>query len=365
MDRQQYNRIREVLDEKGKDVYWLQERLGETIPNVVRWSKNVNQPSIEILFEIAKILDVDVKDLLVSTKIVGLDSNAKECDKRIIVDAKDYNLQNDKRLLIPFVEVRRKAKIYIPQKGMLNKGGEIVVEPKYDVVVGDCFAEDDLLVMGKYYQEDGNPYIFCHYDIYTGKGDMLISDVVDFVLSTDRKIATVFVNSEYEYGWGVINSKNEWIIPPGKYDWVSGFNKGHARVKSGSETNGHEDAIVLWGIVNSDGLEVVPLKYHNIHNFYDSDYDSIKVEKDKNSGTESISLGELSSIWRIMKARGKKVREEREKEIKAIHQRMRKQEEEKYWDTYGYSHREYKGIYSDDAISDAFDGDPEACWNAD
>lgn len=69
MERLCYNRIKEVLEEKSKDVYWLQAQLeGETIPRIVRWSKNVNQPTIEELFKIAKVLDVDVRDLLVSTK---------------------------------------------------------------------------------------------------------------------------------------------------------------------------------------------------------------------------------------------------------------------------------------------------------
>ena len=31
--------------------------------------------------------------------------------------------------------------------------------------------------------------------------------------------------------------------------------------------------------------------------------------------------------------------------------------------TYGYNHKEYNGVYSGDAISDAFDVDPNACWN--
>ena len=68
MERKQYNRIKEVLEEKSKDVYWLQSRLdGETIPRIIRWCNNVKQPTIEELHEIAKVLDVDVKDLLVSS----------------------------------------------------------------------------------------------------------------------------------------------------------------------------------------------------------------------------------------------------------------------------------------------------------
>ena len=68
MEIQHYNRIKEVLDEKNKDVYWLQTQLeSETIPCVVRWCKNVKQPTIEQLFEIARVLEVDVRELIVST----------------------------------------------------------------------------------------------------------------------------------------------------------------------------------------------------------------------------------------------------------------------------------------------------------
>jgi hypothetical protein len=66
MNRIQYNRIKEVLEENNKDVYWLQSQLESvTIPIVTRWCKNVKQPTIEQLFEIAQILEIDVRELLV------------------------------------------------------------------------------------------------------------------------------------------------------------------------------------------------------------------------------------------------------------------------------------------------------------
>ena len=68
MNRFQYNRINEVLEENNKDIYWLHSQLkSETIPVVTRWCKNVKQPTIEQLFEIARILQVDVRELLVSS----------------------------------------------------------------------------------------------------------------------------------------------------------------------------------------------------------------------------------------------------------------------------------------------------------
>lgn len=283
----------------------------------------------------------------------------------IIIDSDNYNLQTDKRLLVPFVEVSKSQKSYVQKQGLINKEGNIVVEAKYDFVVGNCFATDDLLALGLYYQEPDNPHVFCHYDIYSGEGELVFGDVIDFVISTDRKLVTIFVNSEYEYGWGVASSENSYLIRPGKYDWISGFHKGYARIKIGKETNGNADADILWGLINTKGLDVLPPTYHNICNFYDKDYDSVKVQKEKDGNYEFISFKELSSVWRSLSAIARKAKEEREIEIISVKKRIEEQNEEIYWRTYGYSHKDYNGVYSDDAISDAFDGDPSACWNTD
>ena len=284
---------------------------------------------------------------------------------KIIVETDNYNLQNDKRLLVPFVEVNKSPKSYVQKLGLLNRDGIVVVKPFYDFVVGDCYLENELLALGRYYQEPNNPHVFCCYDIYSGEGELVFGDVIDFVMSTDRKLVTIFVNSEYEYGWGVASSDNSYLIRPGKYDWISGFHKGYARIKIGKETNGNADAEVLWGIINTKGLDVLPPTYHNICDFYDKDYDSVKVQKEKDGNYGFISFKELSNVWRSLSAISRKAKEERENEMLSIKRRIEEQNEEMYWRTYGYSHKEYNGVYSDDAISDAFDGDPSACWNAD
>jgi putative transcriptional regulator len=58
------NRIKEVLDEKGRTQIWLAEKLGKSYNMVNSYAKNRRQPSIEILFKIAQILEVNPKDLL-------------------------------------------------------------------------------------------------------------------------------------------------------------------------------------------------------------------------------------------------------------------------------------------------------------
>lgn len=62
------NRIKEVLEEKGIKQTWLAEKLGRSYNMVNAYVKNRQQPRLEVLYEIAKILDVEVKDLLVEQK---------------------------------------------------------------------------------------------------------------------------------------------------------------------------------------------------------------------------------------------------------------------------------------------------------
>ncbi len=58
------NRIKEVLDEKGIKQTWLSEKLGKSYNMVNSYVQNRQQPRLEVLYEIAKILDVNPKDLL-------------------------------------------------------------------------------------------------------------------------------------------------------------------------------------------------------------------------------------------------------------------------------------------------------------
>lgn len=63
-----YNRIKVVLVEQGKTSRWLAEQIGRQENTVSRWCLNKVQPSLPQLTEIAKVLDVDVRTLIRSTK---------------------------------------------------------------------------------------------------------------------------------------------------------------------------------------------------------------------------------------------------------------------------------------------------------
>ncbi|MBL1231097.1 MAG: helix-turn-helix transcriptional regulator [Flavobacteriales bacterium] len=62
------NRIKEVLEEKGIKQVWLAEKLGKSFNMVNSYVQNRTQPSLEVLYKIAEILDVEAKDLLITTK---------------------------------------------------------------------------------------------------------------------------------------------------------------------------------------------------------------------------------------------------------------------------------------------------------
>ena len=62
------NRIKEVLEEKGIKQIWLAEQLGKSYNMVNAYAQNRQQPRLETLMDIANILDVDVKELIISNK---------------------------------------------------------------------------------------------------------------------------------------------------------------------------------------------------------------------------------------------------------------------------------------------------------
>ena len=62
------NRIKEVLEEKGIKQTWLAEKLGKSYNMMNSYVQNRQQPRLEVLMQIAEILDVDIKDLIVSNK---------------------------------------------------------------------------------------------------------------------------------------------------------------------------------------------------------------------------------------------------------------------------------------------------------
>lgn len=67
------NRIKEVLEERGIKQTWLAEKLDKSFAMVNAYVQNRRQPSLEVLRNIAKILNVDVRELIQPTKEEGND----------------------------------------------------------------------------------------------------------------------------------------------------------------------------------------------------------------------------------------------------------------------------------------------------
>lgn len=62
------NRIKEVLEEKGIKQTWLAEKLGKSYNMVNSYVQNRQQPRLEVLYAIAEVLNVSVKELLVENE---------------------------------------------------------------------------------------------------------------------------------------------------------------------------------------------------------------------------------------------------------------------------------------------------------
>ena len=63
------NRLKVVLVEQKKTSKWLAETLGKDPATVSKWCTNTSQPSIETFLEIARLLNVDIKDLFVLSDV--------------------------------------------------------------------------------------------------------------------------------------------------------------------------------------------------------------------------------------------------------------------------------------------------------
>ena len=61
------NRLKVVLVEKKKTARWLADKMGKDPATISKWCTNTSQPSIETLAEVAKLLEADIRELLIPT----------------------------------------------------------------------------------------------------------------------------------------------------------------------------------------------------------------------------------------------------------------------------------------------------------
>jgi putative transcriptional regulator len=67
-EKMELNRIKEVLKEQGRTQTWLSDQIDKSFVVVTNYCNNNSQPPLGVLYKISQILDVDIRELLVSTK---------------------------------------------------------------------------------------------------------------------------------------------------------------------------------------------------------------------------------------------------------------------------------------------------------
>lgn len=202
---------------------------------------------------------------------------------------------------------------------------------------------------------------------------------------SETKYGNVTVIQHSDYKWGVVNAAGEEVVPFGKYDWIDGFDSGLARVRTEGkigytknivaildenfdaitdrskiealeeeDRKEHPEWYAKWGIINEEGVEVLPVEYDSVWKFFGKNRNSTRVEKD----------GDLLEVY------FHDLNPSLPNRVKSEHFIA----EDSYFehDDYGSHYGEYAGTYaqdvmgySDDEINDAFDGEPEAYWNID
>ena len=172
--------------------------------------------------------------------------------------------------------------------------------------------------------------------------------------------AMTYMSSSHKFC--VLDIKGDIIVPFRKYIYISPFQHGLARVKTGTSDMGHrfydgslptEAFVYKWGIIDNMGNEVVLPTYDYIRGF----------DKSRQESTPAVKGGQEC----IIRLRGLS---------KEYDDFLDSPNDISYYDDYGPRERdtfnEYNGTYaqdiegySDQVINEAFDGDPEAYWNID
>ena len=302
---------------------------------------------------------------------------------KVILETVDGSISKSKAKLLPICETVKIGKFPIFKYGLASFGHfdytgalkdteyRIEVKPTYDIIIGDVYESDDIVVLGNLCEKAQNGTFFernsivsdspkiykFFYDLFQSGSGVFSKklqrhynggiggySITDFALSDDRKAISV-MTSDGE--WGAINWKQDIIVPQGKYRWVDSFKEGLARVKGGKETNGNRFADTQWGLVDIEGNEIIPPIYSNMQLMDD------KVYLEQGSKKSIILLKDLEyETYESVKKR-----ERREEAIRRDNLYNKPD-----YDPYG------KYDYNKTAreqIPDAYDGESNALWNTD
>lgn len=274
----------------------------------------------------------------------------------IIISNSDYNIENDKRFLIPF---QMGSKF-----GFINKEKQIIIPPQFDIVLDDFYNEKSLVRVGlytakAYERKTMSPAasVIIHYGILKADGTFLVPIEYEGIAKPIWSCRyTLRSNSK---GYAVIDYNGNFIVPFGKYNYIDGFDSGLARIKSGTTSNGLINSDSLWGIIDEDGNENLKLEFSNIWNFYGKDRTFTKVIR--------LDGKEFEFHFRDRTLRYLGFQHEKDKEFEDSMRNYHSlcNYRESTYDEYNGTYAQDVMGYSDQDIDDAFEGDPEAYWNID
>lgn len=187
----------------------------------------------------------------------------------IPVDYIDYDRAKDPRILIPFS--------CYGHYGFMNRSGEVVIEPKFDVILDSCCKDSDVIRVGKYYTYGFNcktkapsTYLAAKYGLVDSKGRFILEpEYREIYVSDDNRLLTI---RHMDYQYEVITIDGKVIVPKGVYPYVDCFSNGYVRVncKDGAEKR--------WGLIDTEGKIVLPLRYSSIWNFCGHNRQWVTVE---------------------------------------------------------------------------------------
>lgn len=258
---------------------------------------------------------------------------------KITVDAKDYNLQKDRRLLIPYMEETSRYGIDLIKTGLLDNNGNVVIKATYDFVLGESFEPDDIIVMGVITGiNDKNPYsvnphVRCSFSAYNASMGMILEGFNSFSLSTNKKVITVHSRDS----WGAMDCFGNWVIPYGKYTRIDGFDKGFVRARIGSITNGQKENDAKWSLITDGGFTVYN-DCDDIKPFYGKEQDYVDIVREKG---KQVERKYFNHITKFLTGLSKPKPE---------------------YDP--YDNREWLHRY-DGSTEDAYEGEPDTRWNTD
>ena len=147
------NRIRVVLADKQITNRWLAEQMGVTDMTVSRWKTNKIQPSMPQFVEIARLLQVDIKDLLevdfdAEKKITSsIDTMAKDLANEMTnVNIQSKNLQGEASITREHVDNNAAVRKMLTERGIIPEN----LPPAEDVKkVERRLANEEKKLLGK------------------------------------------------------------------------------------------------------------------------------------------------------------------------------------------------------------------------